>query len=371
MIVYLKPRAPFANNAPRSDTLFGAIAWAVRVLYGNDRLERLLAGFDAAVSKQSPAPFVISSLFPFFEDAGGKLLFLPRPLRSSEFDLTPRDLAEYQTVKKLKRAGLISLSLFDAIANGRLNERDLLDEALKGENGDYRLSAGAAALMTRDEYERVRVLPSLFATAEIGRNSLNRLTGSTSGDGGHLFYQPVTSSRAWEKGGAESGFYCAIRLGGEQSDETEATIKAAFRFLGDKGLGGDSSIGRGHCEVEFDGAKDISGPAGGPHLFTISLLHPSEADRAHFTRCQSDIYAKLERRKGFIESGYVSGVQRVWKPTLIMLAEGATFPRDGDRPIYGALYEDKNPREGLDFRPRINGLAYTVPIGSGQEEQTS
>lgn len=371
MIVYLKPRAPFANNAPRSDTLFGAIAWAIRVLYGNDRLERVLARFDDSVSKQSPLPFVLSSLFPFFEDAMGKVLFLPRPLRSSEFDLTPGDLAEYQVVKKLRKAGLISLSLFDAIADGRLTERDLLLEALKGEKGDYRLLAGASALMTRDEYERVHVLRSLFATAEIGRNSLNRLTGSTSGDGGQLFYQPVTSSRVWEKGKAESGFFCAIRLGGERADETEATLKAAFRFLGDKGFGGDSTIGRGHCEVEFDGANDINGPANGEHLFTISLLHPSAEDRAHFTRHQADIYAKLERRKGFIESGYVSGVQRVWKPTLIMLAEGATFPRDGDRLIYGALYEDKSQREGLDFTPRINGLAYTVPIRSGKEEQAS
>src|SRR5262245_45457767 len=110
MIVYLKPRAPFAQSAPRSDTLFGAIAWAIRLLYGEGELIRLLEQFDRAVASQSSPPFLISSLFPFVESGNGderqarRTLFLPRPLLASNFDLAIDDRYAHRLFKKLNRA---------------------------------------------------------------------------------------------------------------------------------------------------------------------------------------------------------------------------------------------------------------------------
>ena len=42
--------------------------------------------------------------------------------------------------------------------------------------------------------------------------------------------------------------------------------------------------------------------------------------------------------------------------TLVMLAEGSVFPRDGDRPVYGAAPVVKEQ----PFRVRHNGFGYTV-----------
>ncbi|KAF0193787.1 MAG: hypothetical protein FD167_5921, partial [bacterium] len=76
-------------------------------------------------------------------------------------------------------------------------------------------------------------------------------------------------------------------------------------------------------------------------------------------------YAQLEKRKGFLETAYVGGIEsRVWKPTLFMLAEGSTFLPDNDRQVYGKLYEEKEPRS-LGYKLRINGLAYTVTMKKG------
>ncbi|HXG67494.1 MAG TPA: type III-A CRISPR-associated RAMP protein Csm4 [Blastocatellia bacterium] len=356
MIIYLRPRAPFTKSAPRSDTLFGAIAWAIRLLYGELQLVGLLEDFEAAIASQSPPPFTISSLFPYFEDEGGKIHFLPRPLRPPAAITGLEDRAAYQDFKDLRRAGFVSQGVFNRIMLGELDETAIYAE-LRHPAGGVRLKAGA--LMTPEEHRRAGQMARLVIRGEVARNAINRLTGSTAGDGGQLFYQPVAAVGSGGRHGGRGGFYFLARPG---SAEVKAMMQAALRFLGDKGFGGDSSIGRGHCAVEFDDGDFITAAADGERLVTLSLMHPGKADVEHFAKHQHATYARLERRKGFIESAYVEEARRVWKPTLFMLGEGATFPRDGDRSVYGTLFADDSPREGMAFQARINGLAYTVAI---------
>ena len=369
MIVYLKPRAPFAQAVPRSDTLFGAVAWAIRLLYGEPELVKLLGQFDEAIEADAP-PFVLSSLFPYLNHDGSKLRFLPRPLQ------TPAQMAldtpqKHQLAKKLKQATLLSEAVFAAVAKGELNDDHLLAELLKGKQGRWALYGGA--LIAQEEFSHIRLFPSLYWNGETARNAINRLSVSTGDDGGQLFYTPIASTRALDSLDAHTGFYCRIRLNETAAPGIGAKLRAAFHFLGEKGLGGDASVGRGHCEVQIEDANEI-GCDGGERLVSLSLLHPSKKDRAHFTECRQSLLARLERRKGFIESAFITFAQskdasappvlRVWKPTLVMLGEGATFPRDGQRRIYGTLFKDESQREGMDFHPRINGLGYVVPLAA-------
>ena len=98
MIVYLLPRAPFAKAAPRSDTLFGAICWAIRWLYDEETLVKLLAGFA-----DGQAPFILSSLFPYVENTttnpAPKILFVPRPLLAPNFGGLVKGQSAYQIYK--------------------------------------------------------------------------------------------------------------------------------------------------------------------------------------------------------------------------------------------------------------------------------
>jgi len=358
MIVYLMPRAPFTKNVPRSDTLFGAIAWAIRLLYGEKELVRILDEFDLAISAQESPPFVISSLFPYFEDKEGKILFLPRPLSPPSFPSQTFNLETYQAYKRFLKIDYVSQSIFNLMTSGELEESRLLDDLAK-KDGNYSQQAGT--LMAASEHDRVRVLSRLTISQEHARNAINRLSSSTGGDdGGQLYYQPVTSSLALPGNDAHSGFYLLVRVAPDRSNRISDILRAAFRFLADKGLGGDTTIGRGHCDVEFSDEQLISDNPTGKRLVTLSLLHPGATDRKHFSRCQQQIYARLEKRKGFIESAYTKEIKRVWKPTLFMLGEGSTFPVDNGRRLYGSLFTDTHQRDGMDFRIRINGLAYTV-----------
>lgn len=359
MIVHLQPRAPFTKGAPRSDTLYGAISWAIRLLYGEEALIRLLEETEAAVSNRTAPPLVISSLFPSLRDREGRLLLLPRPLMPPAVTGSLDSLEDYQESKRLRRANLVSRSVFDAIAAGELDETALHSEFARRDAGRFRLVSNA--IVTSAEAERLRPLTRLVVNGETARNTINRLSVSTA-DGGQLFYQPITSTRSLAKLGIESGFYFIARAGGERAGEVSAMVKAAMHFLGEKGLGGDTTVGRGHCEVEIDDNDDVTGAADGSRLVTLSLLHPSADDLAHFAERQRSILVKLEKRKGFIESAYTSEVRRIWKPTLFMFGEGSTFPRDGARPVYGQLYTDRSQREGLSFSARINGLACTAAM---------
>lgn len=362
MIVYLTSQAAFAQSVPRSDTLFGAICWAIRWLYSERELAELLAAFDDSATTQTTAPFVNSSMFPFFEDAGGKVLFLPRPLGESHVGDSLQGIGAYQSYKPFRKARFVSRSVFEALAGGKLSEAGIYAELVKGEQGSFRLHGGA--LMTQAEQARVKVLPSLVSTVELPRNSINRVSVATSGAGGQLFYQPVASARALPGLNVHSGFYFLVRTG---KPATAKMIKTAMRFLADKGLGGDFSVGRGHCEVGFDDTDEIAGDADGARLMTLSLMHPGAADLQHLDRRRTETFARMERRKGFLENSFAEPVKKIWKPTLFMLAEGSTFPRDGERKIYGKLFAESQRREGLGFDVRINGLGYTVGMKGGEE----
>lgn len=357
MIVYLVPRSPFTKGVIRSDTLFGGIAWAIRWLYGERELEQLLEEFDVAIRDQSAPPFVLSSLFPYFEDTDGRILFLPRPISPPVISRRSAGVKFYQTYKQMLRASFVSKTVFERISNGDIDDAHILDGMMRDEDSEYHLQANG--IMTRDERVRVK-LPALFTHSETARNAINRITFST-GDGGELYYEPITASFSLSSS-MRCGFYLLIKVGGYRAEQNSGMLKAAMRFLADKGLGGDSSIGRGHCEVSFDDNDVIKDHSEGSRIVTLSLLHPSATDREHLAKHKQVTFARLERRKGFIESVYANEVKQVWKPTLFMLGEGATFPRDGERKVYGTLFTEENKREGLDFRVRINGMAYTLGL---------
>ena len=88
---------------------------------------------------------------------------------------------------------------------------------------------------------------------------------------------------------------------------------------------------------------------------TLSLLYPSPRDRAHLASVATRSAYRLVKRKGRVESLYAP-MEQPWKSTLVMLAEGSVFPRDGDRAIYGAAPVVKEQ----PFRVRHNGFGYTV-----------
>ncbi len=355
MIVYLRMQSPLTKEPLRSDTLFGALCWSLRTLYGNAALEKLLLEFDEAIAADATPPFLISSLFPYLHDGYGLLHFLPRPLWASDTnaqeDETSESLEEYQQRKRRKQVNWVSETL---IARAQSEGLSVLDDR-------QRVQAQSGALATLTEAQRLSVVSSLVKSVSITRNTLNRLDNSTSGEGGQLYQFPVVAPL--RAGQAHTGFYFLLRV----NDSWRAHLNAAIAFLCEKGWGGETTIGYGQAELEM---KDVTLPveqfAQGERLMTLSLLFPSEADKAHLRRHAEQSSARVEKRKGILDSAHLR-LARPWKPTLFMLSEGATFPRDGERRNYGSLFRDETPRDGLPFQPRINGLAYCLQLKGGEE----
>ncbi len=74
--IYLKPRGAF-RAPPRSDTLFGLIAHAIRAVYGRASVERFLA---PTFEEPAGTPLYVTSAFPYLETERGRLHFFPAPL---------------------------------------------------------------------------------------------------------------------------------------------------------------------------------------------------------------------------------------------------------------------------------------------------
>ena len=325
MIVLMSGGSGFLEAVPRSDTLFGAICWALRWLEGEPSLLDLLARVDAG-----DPPFLVSSAFPYAVAGGRRTFFLPRPL------LPPAapGRAEGASVlpKALRRIRWVSAAIFTEILAGRLDSAGL---AAGVRTGLFQVEHGAVA--RTDES-----LPTP-AQAEVDRNGINRLSGAV--EEGLLFTSRVSTARG-------GGHYCLVR---EREPDGQARIAAAFRLLADRGIGGDSSVGRGHFEVSMETGEPFNAPADGDALVTLSLFHPSPEDLGHLAAHRDRLWYAIETRRGRLEQMYAPH-RRVWKPTLTCLAEGSVFPTAGKREIYGhAPVVLEEP-----FRVRQNGFAFPV-----------
>ncbi|HEC91939.1 MAG TPA: type III-A CRISPR-associated RAMP protein Csm4, partial [Candidatus Atribacteria bacterium] len=120
------------------------------------------------------------------------------------------------------------------------------------------------------------------------------------------------------------GLHFLIKL---MDDEIRSKVEAAIRLLGDEGIGGDRSYGKGLFEVEFDGFEwNIEEGK----FLNLSLYLPKENE--------------IEMvRKGWYEivnrSGWVYSVDKRGerKRFVRMIKEGSTF--SGNKEFYGKLID--------------------------------
>jgi CRISPR-associated protein Csm4 len=319
MIVRLTPTGRFLGGLPRSDTLFGALCWGIRWTHGEPRL----LGVLDACERDSP-PFVLSSAFPYTGGENGLVYYLPKPLAWSP--PSPQKTVEaHSDAKERRGVAYCSLSLFRQIVSGRAPEAGSIGEP-----------KGACLPATGEP------TPSL-ETLDVDRNTINRVTGAV--QEGRLFFGEET-------GIGGGGAYFLVRV---RDEAARPLVESALRFLEDRGIGGDASVGRGQVRIQIEDEDLLEESQETPYRVTLSLLYPSARDREHLADVASWSAYRLVKRKGRVESLYAP-TEQPWKSTLVMLAEGSVFPRDGDRSVYGAAPVVKEQ----PFRVRHNGFGFTV-----------
>lgn len=332
--VYLEPHSTFyGRDLPRSDTLFGAICWGWRLLFGTSSLETILESFH-----DERVPFLLSSMFGYTETEQGRTHYFPKPLSDPfhpeelEKNFPKPDMLE--AMKMLKERRTVYDEDFRRILHGEKGDREFYEEMLQGEFIEK----------TGQEWRKQDVV--------VPHSSINRLTWTV--DAEQVFYSHEVTLTTGRDGLKTGVFFCV-----KCQEALVKDLKTVLYFLADKGIGGGISIGKGQftmIEVLEDLPYREPPDEESDHVVTLSLTYPD-------TKLQKVLlksWYTLERRQGKLESMYVSPEPgHIRKDQLLMLQEGSTFPKNG-RLFYGANPIVRRAGQGVSFDVRHYGYAFTV-----------
>jgi CRISPR-associated protein Csm4 len=330
LTVYLEPKSVVKKGGIRSDTLFGALIWGIRLLFegrGLSSVTELLKRFKKDSKKP---PFLISSTFAYVKADGDRLIHLfPLPI----LEPIQPNFADWEKYKEFSRVSFVSDKVLEKIIKGEHCYTEIYkqftwlvkaDDSYMKVNPDARFVKIGKALFDADEADLLiqRTDTGVLKEYELQRNAIDRLSGGTIE--GKLFYDSLISFKSG------SGLYFVLKV----EDEFEVYIKSALKFLADKGIGGDSTIGHGAFEIlEIRDGLPLTEPVNGSHFITLSLYYPTNEEAENYNTKSGDVWYDLIRRRGKIESSFITG-QDVRKQMVLMFAEGSTFP-DSGKSFYG------------------------------------
>jgi CRISPR-associated protein Csm4 len=211
----LKPESYFSEKLS-SFTIFGALCWAVRFLYGEKELSRLIE----SVKK---GEFLLSSAMPRIDgkDYVFKPILKPEHLKEEKIGITGE--SEFRNfIKKFKKLSFVSIDTLMDVANGRISDDNSLAEKVKNE-------------VDKD-------FSPLFLQS-LPHAKINRITNTTS-EGGEFYFE-------------ESFFFMSeiYFLLAVEDEENAERVESALKLLQDWGIGGNRSIGFGCFSFRMERSK--------------------------------------------------------------------------------------------------------------------
>ena len=303
--IKLSPESTF-QSFPSSDTLFGAICWGIKRLYGDERLQEVLKEFDSG----SPE-YVLSSAFPLLKSKeNSDIAFYPKPNNSGLKTKHIEELAKAMHQKDFKKAMVdivtkyklfkkgeyLSESLFQSMQNGR-SEKSLFDSYCHGDikpvghmfmdNIEFKSAVG-------DDSKKV------FNIMTVQKNSIDRLTMSTGGEGQTFYQSEVYTSNI---------FSLHFLL---KTDDIEF-LKPIFKYLEDKGIGGNRSTGKGKFMIEVAG--EIKVPNGNNVKTFINLSKFIPLNQEIDWKSSKNCYEIFPYRSKVDSEGEFKG-EDVWKDKI-------------------------------------------------------
>ncbi len=282
-----KPLSPF-KYFPESFTLFGAICWGIRILYGEEELENMLSEFMG-----SP-PFIVSSPILIKENQ----MFFPKPiLKQGWGDVSSAE--EYKNRKEAKKLKYISETALKKVLDGEVRTEKELWDFVKGEKDKNK---------------------SRIETVAVPHASINRITWTT--EGGELYNEESTYI---------SGKFAVLIKFYDVSYEEK--VKASLRFVQ---LGGNKSTGMGACEVEFTEERgwinQYLEPTQKGFITLSPLLYEETLDLG---KSYYDVFTFMAP----IDNYYATVSPAIWKKKFMFISKGSYLAVKEPRNFHGCVKE--------------------------------
>jgi CRISPR-associated protein Csm4 len=319
-----------------SDTLFAALVATLAELDGGEAVGAFTAPFE-----DGRPPFLITSVFP----RAGDLPLLPFPFVKVNLELQPGQR------KLLKRLRYVSPALFRRLMSGA--PMASYADAEKGEGAflqDGRVWLGA---------EDLEQLPAAWRNSDRDMLRGQNVWGARPVD--RVTVDRVSAASAvYRIGRTVYAPDCGLWFGVQWPDGVDAALKERLEtllaHLGDRGLGGERSVGYGQFTLrEADGALDLPAPNGEGPLLTLSRYLPRQEELPDALRGGASY--RLDPVAGWLGSPGHSARRR---RQVRLLTEGSLFEPEGGAP-WGRLV-DVRP-DGWDAHP-IWRYGYACPVGT-------
>lgn len=278
-----KPRSLF-RGFPQVWTVFGAISWGVRVLYGESRLLDMIEAF-----KEKP-PFIFTSPIPY---AGGECLF-PKPVLPNRWG-EPESEEEYSLRKKIKNLRYFPQSIFRKVLDGEVrSNQDILNFIGELEKSGY-----------------------IYTELVVPHASISRITWTTTE--GKLYNEEVT---------AMGPFIVIFRF---YSEDFLEEVEASLRFVQ---LGGNKSTGMGCFEVSFEEDKELGWIEEYMNLKTDQFISLSPLLYSDSLDLEESFYETLTFT-GAVDNYYGWYGKPIWKDKVLYISEGSNLKVREEKYSYG------------------------------------
>jgi len=301
-----------------SDTLFGAIMCKWPLFY-DDPVEDFV---------KAP-PFLISSAFPFKKNN----YFFPRPMIRTM--IKEEEEKSFKLRKKIKKIKFVSKIIFEKLLKDE--KIDSFSEKNTLQEGKFLAEKEFESL---DEQEK-----TIYRIREVPRVIIDRHKNSS-----EIFYfNEVIFSK-------DSGlFFLAEFINSSIKNKFEAIL----RLLGDEGIGGDKSCGKGQFVLEKDESFKLELPTKPSYFITLSLFHPTKEEIQKGLLATEASY-EIITRGGWIHSIFPTARRR---KTVKMFTEGSIFKYIGEK-IYGDMVKvlDKDETPGIPHDVYRYGISFNLPL---------
>ncbi|SNR62962.1 type III-A CRISPR-associated RAMP protein Csm4 [Desulfurobacterium atlanticum] len=293
--ILIKPTSPLKSELS-SYTLFSAICWGLKFLYGDDYVKEL-------VNMVSSSKFFISSLMPVDIEKKKFFYFKPELEPVIERETDPEKRSERRTMqKKFKKKKFIDFLSLKKILDGVIKTELELMNFLVDENGNE----------------------TFYISLEFPHVSIDRF--SMTAKEGLFFYESAVF--------IESGYFIVFA-----EEEILNAVEKSLTLLKDWGIGGNRNIGYGAFNFEILKDEELNILSdyfiryfnGATSFITLSPVIPTS--NIDFSKSMYSLYTF----KGAAEYDFQKDV--LWKRKVFYMKEGAVIKRKKTDETAGAILD--------------------------------